>query len=120
LLGGSSDPFDGVTANVIASLLAGFLLGILWGLAFGMLFLNSAVAIVLYFLVPTITSVVSGVWSSARDWLIWVDLGTSQGALFSEGGPTGEQWAQIGTGSLVWIVLPGALGVWRILRAEVK
>lgn len=120
LLGGSDAPFEGVSANVVASLLTGFLLGIVWGLAFGMVFLNSAVAIVLYFLVPTITSVVSGVWTSAQDWLIWVDLGTSQGALFTEGGPSGEQWAQIGTGSLLWIVLPGALGVWRILRAEVK
>jgi ABC-2 type transport system permease protein len=120
LLGGSDAPFEGLSANVVASLLAGFLLGIVWGLAFGMAFLNSAVAIVLYFLVPTITSVVSGVWTSARDWLIWVDLGTSQGELFTEGGPSGEQWAQIATGSLLWIVLPGALGVWRILRAEVK
>ncbi|QIK65710.1 ABC transporter permease [Nocardioides sp. HDW12B] len=120
LLGGSDAPFDGVTANVAASLLIGFLLGIVWGLAFGMVFLSSAVAIVLYFLVPTITSVVSGVWSSARDWLAWVDLGTSQGALFTEGGPSGEQWAQIATGSLVWIVLPGAVGIWRILRSEVK
>jgi ABC-2 type transport system permease protein len=119
LLGGVSDPFEGVTPNVAAAILAGFLIGILWGLAFGMAFLNSAVAIVLYFLAPTITGIVTGVWASASDWLIWVDLGTSQGALFSETGPSGEEWAQLGTGSLVWIVLPGAIGVWRILRAEI-
>jgi hypothetical protein len=120
LLGGADEPFDGFGLEVFAALVAGFLIGILWGLAFGMAFLNSAVAIVLYFLAPTLTGIVTEVWASARDWLIWVDLGTSQGALFSESGPTGEQWAQLGTGSLVWIVLPGAIGVWRILRAEIK
>ena len=32
----------------------------------------------------------------------------------------GQEWTQIGTGLLLWVVLPGAFGVWRILRSEVK
>jgi hypothetical protein len=33
---------------------------------------------------------------------------------------SGEQWAQLGTSSLGWVVLPFVLGLVRVLRAEVK
>jgi hypothetical protein len=49
-----------------------------------------------------------------------VDLGTSQVPLFEGGNLTGEQWAQLATGTLIWVVLPFVLGLWRVLRAEVK
>jgi hypothetical protein len=33
---------------------------------------------------------------------------------------TGEHWAQLGTGTAIWILLPFALGIRRVLHAEVK
>jgi ABC-2 type transport system permease protein len=33
---------------------------------------------------------------------------------------TGEEWAQVVTGTLIWVVLPFLAGLWRVLRAEVK
>jgi ABC-type transport system involved in multi-copper enzyme maturation permease subunit len=95
-------------------------LGVLQGLAFGMVFLNSAAAIVTYFVLPIGFSIVTGIVEQLRDVQPWIDLGTSQVPLFEGGSLTGEEWAQLGTGVLLWIVLPMAFGAWRMMRAEVK
>ena len=34
--------------------------------------------------------------------------------------PTGEEWAQIATSGTIWLVIPLALGIWRLLRIEFK
>ena len=120
LVGGAAQPFDDLSAAGMARILLGFSIGIVWGLAFGAAFLNSAFAIVLYFVVPTIISIVSGIWTAAQDKLLWFDLNSSSGKLFDPAGISGQEWAQLGTGLLLWVVLPGAFGIWRILRSEVK
>lgn len=95
--------------------------GVLQGLAFGLLFLNSAAAIVTYFVVPTVFSIVSEIWGWLNQRAPWVDLGTAQGPLFEESGNlSGEQWAQVGVTALIWVILPFVVGLWRMLRAEVK
>ena len=33
---------------------------------------------------------------------------------------TGKEWAQLAVSGLIWLGLPLAIGVWRVLRAEVK
>lgn len=94
--------------------------GVLQGLAFGLIFLNSAAAIVTYFVLPIAFSIVASLWSALNDIAPWVDLGTSQQPLFSGENLSGEEWAQIVTGTLIWVVLPFLAGLWRVLRAEVK
>ena len=94
--------------------------GVLQGLAFGLLLLNSAAAIVLYYVIPIAFSILTGVWSALRDAQPWIDLGTAQTPLFENGHMTGEQWAQLGTTSLIWVIVPFVLGLWRVMRAEVK
>ena len=94
--------------------------GVLQGLAFGLIFLVSAAAIVTYFVVPIAFSVVAGFWKALRDAQPWIDLNVSQQPLFSGGNMTGEQWAQVATGTLIWVVLPFIGGLVRVLRAEVK
>jgi|tagenome__1003787_1003787.scaffolds.fasta_scaffold20985795_5 ABC-2 type transport system permease protein len=95
-------------------------MGILQGLAFGMLFLNSAAAIVTYYVVPIAFSVVTGVVEQLQDLQPWLDLNTSQQPLFGGERLTGQEWAQLATGTLIWIVVPLTVGAWRMLRAEVK
>lgn len=95
-------------------------LGILQGLAFGLLLLNSAAAIVAYFLLPIISSIVFSVVEPLRDLRDWVDLGFAQSPLSNPGSLTGEEWAHVASTSVIWIVLPMALGCWRMLTAEVK
>ena len=57
---------------------------------------------------------------SLRDVQPWVDPGTSQAPLISAEPMSGEQWVQLVTASLLWIGVPMAVGVVRMLRAEVK
>ena len=120
LVGGADAPWDGVTAAVLARVLLAFVLGVVWGLAFGAALLNSALAIVAYFLVPTLISIVGGIWSGAGDTLQWFDLNQSSSVLYDSGTVTGSQWAHLATGILVWVALPAVIGTWRILRSEVK
>jgi ABC-2 type transport system permease protein len=94
--------------------------GVLQGLAFGLIFLNSAAAIVTYFVVPIAFSIVASIWAALSDIQPWVDLGTSQQPLFSGQSLSGDEWAQLATGTLIWVVLPFVIGLWRVLRAEVK
>ena len=47
------------------------------------------------------------------------DLNKAQGALYNHH-LTGQQWAQVLTATLIWVVLPATLGVIRVLRTEVK
>ena len=77
--------------------------GVLQGLAFGLLFLNSAAAIVVYFVVPIAFSIVANLWSALKDVAPWVDLGTAQQPLFSGVNMTGEQWAQVATSTALWV-----------------
>jgi ABC-2 type transport system permease protein len=94
--------------------------GVLQGLAFGLLFLNSAAAIVTYFVLPTAFSIVASLWGALKDAAPWIDLGTSQQPLFSGVNLSAEEWWQIVTSTVIWVVLPFVVGLVRVLRAEVK
>lgn len=98
-------------------------LGLLVGFMLGVLIRNSAGAIVGYvvyaFVVPGILSVLA----ASQDWFEkiqpWVDFNDAQVPLF-DGGPSVEQWAQIGTSGLIWLVIPLTLGVLAVMKSEVK
>lgn len=118
-LGGAAHPFHDVTVGLMFRVLLGVEIGIVWGLAFGAALLSSAFAIVAYYLVPTVISIIGGIWTSVGDKLIWIDLNQSSSHLY-QSSMSGKDWAHLATGALLWIVLPGAIGIWRVLRSEVK
>lgn len=120
LLGGSSDPWGSFGIDDLGKFAILQFSGLLQGLAFGLIFLNSAAAIVTYFVVPIAFSVVSSIWSALHTAQPWIDLGTSQQPLFDGSHLSGEQWAQLGTGTLIWVIIPFVAGLWRVLRAELK
>ncbi|HET7326587.1 MAG TPA: ABC transporter permease [Nocardioidaceae bacterium] len=96
-------------------------LALLQGFAFGMLIMNSAAAIVLYFVLPTIWSIVSQVvpWIQAN-LQQWADFSFTQMPFQSGEAATGQEWAHLAVAGSVWLVLPLVLGIWRLLRSEVK
>jgi ABC-2 type transport system permease protein len=120
LVAGSADPWGGYGLGDVGKFGLLQTMGILQGLAFGMVFLNSAAAIVTFFVLPIAFSIVTSIVEAFRDVQPWVDLGTSQVPLFEGDALSGEEWAQVATGGLLWIVLPMALGAWRMMRSEVK
>ena len=94
-------------------------LGLLQGVGFGLSLLNTPAAIVAYLVLPTVWGILGSLVSWLHDAARWLDLGSTSRPLL-EGDMTGEQWAQLGTSSLVWVVLPLAFGAWRVLRSELK
>lgn len=120
-LGGANDAFHGAGADWFGRFGLLETMGILEGLAFGLLFLNSAAAIVVYLVVPIAFSIVANVWSALRDAAPWIDLGTAQTPLQNPNAHIdGHDWLHLLTATLIWIVLPFTVGLWRVLRAEVK
>lgn len=105
--------------------LAGFagvaLLNTAMGAAFGLLFLNTVAGVVAFFGLPLVGSVVSaagGVWEPLGRIAPWVVPDASSVALLN-GTIHGEQWGWLATSTLVWVVLPAAVGTWRWLRRQV-
>lgn len=118
-IGGSPEAWAGIGADDFGKFGLLQAMGVMQGLALGLLFLNSAAAIVTYFVLPTAVSILAALWTALSDVWPWIDLSTAQQPLFSGVEMTGEQWSQLGVATLIWIVLPFALGVVRVLRAEI-
>jgi ABC-2 type transport system permease protein len=95
-------------------------MAIVQGLAFGMLLMNSAAAIVLYYALPTAWSILFGLVSALEDAAPWLDASTAQQPLFDDHSLTATEWAQILVTATIWIIVPLAAGVIRLLRKEVK
>jgi ABC-2 type transport system permease protein len=93
--------------------------GLLQGLAYGMALLSTAVAIVFFYVVPNLSNLLFSAVSGLTGVAPWLDLDKAQAALYLHE-VTAEQWAQYLTASLIWVVLPGAIGVVRVLRTEVR
>jgi ABC-2 type transport system permease protein len=124
LIGGADGGFDGLEASVVLLFLALQLMTVLQGMAYGLIFLNTPAAIVTFFVLPIASSIVFSIVPALLDSAPWVDLGTAQAPLFELGGSgldlTGEQYAQLGTTALIWIVLPFVAGWLRVMRTELK
>jgi ABC-2 type transport system permease protein len=107
--------------------LLGFLLtqviAMLTGFAFATLLLNTAAAIVVYFaysfLVPTVFAIAAQFLGWFEDVQPWIDFAQAQSPLI-DASMTGEDWVHLLVSGLIWLAIPVALGLRRILRAELK
>jgi ABC-type transport system involved in multi-copper enzyme maturation permease subunit len=110
-------------ATDFANIVLGNVLGLLIGFMLGVVIRGSAGAIVAYFvysfLLPTLSALLAGSQQWFRDLQPWVDFNYAQSALFN-GSLTAHQWAHLGVTGLAWLVVPTALGVWLVMRSEVK
>ena len=88
------------------------------------LLLNSAAAIVIYFVY---SFVLPGLFELGAQLIDWFDDIAALDRLRRRPDPahraatsTGEEWAHLRCRALIWLVLPLALGALAVLRAEVK
>ncbi|MEU8235017.1 ABC transporter permease [Actinoplanes sp. NPDC048967] len=107
-----------IEAALVGQLLVNQVVFVLMGSAFGALLMNSPLAIVLYFAIPTLWSVLGEMVKWLHTAAGWVDINVTSMPL-SEPGMTGDQWARFGVAALVWVVLPLVAGTVRMLRREV-
>jgi ABC-2 type transport system permease protein len=118
--GGAHNAWANIGADDIGKFVILQISGILQGLAFGLLLLNSAAAIVLYFVLPIAFSIITTLITSIKNIQPWIDLNTSQQPLFAGVDMSGKEWTQLLVATLIWVALPFVLGLVRVLRSEVK
>jgi ABC-type transport system involved in multi-copper enzyme maturation permease subunit len=106
------------TPEVLAQVTLVQVIQVLMGAAFGALLLNSPVAIVLLFALPTAWSVLGEVVKPLSGAAGWLDVSVTTGVLW-EPGVTSGQWARLAVSVAVWVLAPLAVGTVRVLRREV-
>ena len=108
--------------------LIGFLitqvLAMLGGFALATLLLNSPAAIVAFFaykwIVPTVFAIAAELMNWFDKLLPWIDFQSAQEPVYDLTVGSGSEWAHLFVTGVVWLVLPITIGLWRVLRAEVK
>ena len=115
VVAGASDAWS-IDAKIFGQLVFYVVTAMIGGIAFGALFLASAPAIVLYFVAPIAWSIV-GSFSFFKGPAEWLDSSRTIGPMVEEVLSAGD-WAKVGTTLLVWMVLPLAIGMWRISRGD--
>ncbi len=107
----------------LAHIVLANVLGLLVGFMLGVVIRNSAAATVSYFVysfvLPTLAMLLATSQAWFRDLQPWVDFNFTQTALF-DGSLSGVQWAHLGVTGVIWLLAPLAVGVWMLLRSEVK
>jgi ABC-2 type transport system permease protein len=98
-------------------------LSLAMGIVCGTLIRSSAGAIVAFFVFSFVVPPLLGLLALTQDWFHdvqpWVDLDFQLAALL-RGSFDSEQWAQLAVSSCLWLFLPLAVGLWSLLRSEVK
>lgn len=113
-----------VSLQEFANIILANELGMAAGFMLGVVIRNSPGAIVGYFLFSLVMPTISSALASTQDWFAdnaaWLDFNYAVSRLFEDATLTGEEWAQIGVTTLVWLVIPLAVGMRFLLRSEVK
>ncbi len=100
----------------------GLLLQVLFmvqGIAFGALLLNTPLAIVTFFLLPMLWTVLGETIRALRTAAQWLDLNVTAAPL-SEPSMTSGEYGRLAVSAAVWVLVPLILGTWRVLRREVS
>jgi ABC-type transport system involved in multi-copper enzyme maturation permease subunit len=98
-------------------------LAMLGGFALAALFLNTPVAIVVFFVYKWVLPGLFALGSALMGWFEsfapWIDFQSAQGAVW-DWSSDAEDWAQLVVSALLWLGVPLVVGIRRVLRAEVK
>jgi ABC-2 type transport system permease protein len=97
------------------------LITVMGGVAFGLAFMNSALAIVMYFVIPIGWSILGETIAALDKPADWLDLGRPMAILADPNvAMTGTNWAQLATATALWVGLVFAIGLIRLRRTELK
>ena len=98
-------------------------IGMLMAFMLGALFRNSPGAIVGYFVYSLVLPGVSSALAAAQPWWAdhagWFDLRTASVPLY-DSVTSASQWAQLGVTTLIWLIIPLAIGLRLVIHSEVK
>lgn len=105
--------------SALGQLFLALIIVVAQGIAFGILLQNSALAIVTYFVLPTVFMILINLVSFLGKYAAWYDLSTATTPL-SQGIMVGGDWIKLLVASLIWVALPFMAGLVRVQRREVK
>ena len=92
---------------------------VIQGSAMGFAFLNTPMAIIAALVVPTIWTIMASSIPALADLAPWTDLTIAVDPLVS-GAATSDDWAHLASSSGLWVLLPLIVGIYRVMRSEVK
>jgi ABC-2 type transport system permease protein len=122
LIAGTAD-WDYGTTGLLAFLVTQTL-AMLGGFALATLLLNSPAAIVAFFVYRWVVPVLFGLASVYIGWFEdiwpWIEFQAAQEPIWDWDLDSAQEWGRLLSSGTVWLVLPLAFGLWRVLRAEVK
>ena len=103
----------------------GMVLSLMTGFMLAVTIRSSTGSIVAYFVLTFVLPTVFGLLATSQQWFHelqpWIDIQFAQSGLFVfDQALTGEQWAHIGVTGVTWLLLPLAIGLRFVMRAEVK
>ena len=104
---------------IVGGIILAQLLVVAQGVGFGLLFANTATAIVAYLVLPMAWALVCAMVTSLETAAAWLNLSQTTSPLV-EGQMTGQHAAQLLTATTFWELVPITVGIWRIVRREVK
>lgn len=117
------DPVWDITTVDALNITLAQVIGMLVGFMLGATIRHSAGAIVGYFVysfvLPGLTEVLAQTQQWFGDLRPWVDVNYAQSALYN-GALDATQWANLGVTLAIWLAAPMAIGLWALLRSEVK
>lgn len=118
------DPVWNISLTMASQMLLFNLIGMAIGFTLGVVLRNSTAAIVGYFVVSLVLPGVLILLAEVRAWFEdlqpWIDWNETQVALLDGAMDTGEEWAKLGSTTMIWIVIPLAVGLLSLRRSEVK
>jgi ABC-2 type transport system permease protein len=91
---------------------------VLMGSAFGALLMNSPLAIVTFFALPMVWTILGETVRSLHTAAGWLDINTTTVPL-TEASMTAGQWGRLGVSAAVWVLVPLVAGTIRVFRREV-
>ncbi len=117
------DPVWDLPVADLATIALANVLGMLVGFMLGVLVRSSAGALVAYFVYQFLLPTLAIILAANQDWFSrlqpWVDFDFATGALI-EGSVTAQQWVHLAVTGVIWLVVPLAVGLRLVVRAEVK
>jgi ABC-2 type transport system permease protein len=121
-IAGVNPVWDLTVTNLLTIMLAN-VLGMMVGFMLGVVIRSSAAALGAYFiyqfLLPSLALLLARSQEWFRDLQPWVDFDFNQSPLL-EGALTSQQWVQLLATGAIWLVVPLAVGLVFVVRAEVK
>jgi ABC-type transport system involved in multi-copper enzyme maturation permease subunit len=119
---------DQTTWRLDGGNVAGFVipaaLAMLGGFAIATLLLNTPASIVLFvvyrFVLPGVFAALAALSDAMGKVIPWVDFQGAQVDIYNWELSGAEAWGHLIVSGAIWLALPLGLGLWRILRAEVK